>query len=83
MNLIKLTRCVRALKTTPRFYLERSILSISGVLGTTEAYAYIDPGAGGILLQIILGGVAGAIVMGKLFWHRILGLFGWQRVEMS
>ena len=36
------------------------------------ALAYLDPGTGSMMLQIILGGVAGLLVAGKLFWHRIL-----------
>jgi len=36
-----------------------------------SAYAYIDPGSGSMLLQILLGGIAGAIVAVKLFWHRM------------
>lgn len=39
---------------------------------TTPAYAYLDPGTGSMMLQIILGGIAGLLVAGKLFWHRIL-----------
>ncbi|MDE0779560.1 MAG: hypothetical protein OSB67_02295 [Alphaproteobacteria bacterium] len=37
----------------------------------TPAYAYIDPGTGGMLLQLLLGGAAGALVIGKLYWLRI------------
>ena len=33
---------------------------------------YIDPGTGSMLLQVILGGVAGAAVAVKMFWHRII-----------
>lgn len=40
------------------------------------AQAYLDPGAGSLLLQALLGGVAGLVVLLKLFWHRILALFG-------
>ncbi|MBF0248479.1 MAG: hypothetical protein HQL36_10480 [Alphaproteobacteria bacterium] len=40
------------------------------------AHAYVDPGTGGFLLQIILGGVAGAMVVLKLYWQRFLALFG-------
>jgi len=83
MNLIVFTRYVRTLETAPRFYLERSILSIGCLLGASNAHAYIDPGAGGILLQIVLGGVAGTIVMGKIFWYRIVSFFGFQQVEKS
>ena len=32
--------------------------------------AYLDPGSGSLLLQGIVGGVASAIVMGKVYWRR-------------
>ncbi len=34
--------------------------------------AYIDPGSGSMILQMILGGLAAAAVFLKVFWHRIL-----------
>lgn len=40
-------------------------------LFSTPAHAYIDPGTGGMLLQLLLGGVAGALVIVKLYWYRI------------
>ena len=36
---------------------------------------YLDPSTGGILLQVILGGAAGGLVVFKLFWRRILSIF--------
>ena len=36
-----------------------------------DAHAYIDPSAGGMLLQLLLAGTAGVAVLGKLFWVRI------------
>ena len=39
-------------------------------------FAYIDPSAGGMLMQLLLGGTAGLLVIGRLFWSRIRGLFG-------
>lgn len=39
------------------------------------ADAYIDPGTGSMILQLLLGGVAGALVVGKLYWHKLLALF--------
>ena len=48
-----------------------------GTIGiTTPAYAYLDPGTGSMLLQLLLGGVAGALVVGKLYWHRVKAFFG-------
>lgn len=46
------------------------------ILIPQSADAYIDPGSGNLLLQLLLGGVAGLIVIGKLYWYRILALFG-------
>jgi hypothetical protein len=41
----------------------------------SPAYAYLDPGTGSILLQLILGGVAGLLVVVKLYWHRFMSFF--------
>lgn len=45
--------------------------------------AYVDPGTGSLLLQLLLGGVAGAAVLLKLFWHRILRFFGLEPKEVG
>ena len=45
----------------------------------STAYAYIDAGTGSMILQLLLGGVAGALVLGKLYWHRLKGLFQFGR----
>jgi Na+/proline symporter len=37
----------------------------------SPALAYVDPGTGSILLQLLLGGLAGVAVVWKLFWSRI------------
>ena len=37
----------------------------------TPAYAYLDPGTGSMLLQLLVGGVGGALVVGKLYWARL------------
>ena len=42
---------------------------------TDSAYAYLDPGTGSMIVQIILGGVAGLAVAGKLFWSQITEFF--------
>ena len=47
-----------------------------GLFAPTNALAYIDPAAGGILLQALLGGVAGILVIGKLYYHKLKALFG-------
>jgi hypothetical protein len=42
----------------------------------TDAYAYLDPGTGSMLLQVILGGVAAVGVAIKLYWHKLRAAFG-------
>jgi hypothetical protein len=37
----------------------------------TEAHAYLDPGTGSILLQLLLGGFAGLLVIIKMYWKNI------------
>ncbi len=51
---------------------------IAIVLAATSlpAHAYLDPASGSMILQMIVGGVAGVALAVKLFWHRILGFFG-------
>ena len=46
------------------------------LLSGRPAYAYLDAGTGSMLLQLLLGGLAGLAVILKLFWHKVLGLFG-------
>ena len=45
------------------------------------AMAYLDPGTGSMLLQLLLGGVAGAAVVGKLFWQRIVSFVTGKRTS--
>lgn len=44
-------------------------------LTTTPAHAYLDPATGSIILQVLLGGVAGMALVAKLYWHRLLTFF--------
>ena len=41
----------------------------------TEAYAYLDPGTGSILLQGLIAAIATALATGKYWWHRVKSLF--------
>ena len=40
------------------------------ILMAAPAQAYIDPGVGGMLVQLLLGGVAGVVVIMRLYWER-------------
>jgi hypothetical protein len=41
------------------------------LLTAKPAYAYLDPGTGSMILQLLLGGVAGALMVGKLYFRKI------------
>ena len=57
------------------FYALLLMLALSNPL-----YAYLDGGSAGMLVQLLLGGFAGAIAVVKIYWHQlksfILRLFG-------
>ena len=36
-----------------------------------DAWAYLEPGTGSMLLQLLLCGLGGALVVAKLYWHRL------------
>lgn len=58
--------------------LRNSVFIVAFVLSmglSSPAYAYLDPGTGSMLLQLLLGGFAGALVIGKLYWHRLRDMF--------
>ena len=37
--------------------------------------AYLDPGTGSVLLQLILASLLGVGVAVRIFWHKIVSLF--------
>ena len=48
-----------------------------------SAFAYLDPGTGSMLLQVILGGIAAIGVALKLFWHKIRIALGMSKMAAS
>ena len=40
-----------------------------------NAEAYLDPGTGSMMLQVILGGIAAIGVAVKLYWHKLVAIF--------
>jgi hypothetical protein len=54
------------------------ILLADSAAGSAAAllFQYIDPGAGSLLLQLLLGGIAGVAVIAKLYWKKLQGWFG-------
>jgi len=53
-----------------------SFTAISFLMFFTEpAYAYLDPGTGSMILQAVIGAIAGSAVAIKIFWKRIKYFF--------
>ncbi len=54
------------------------------LLGADPVMAYLDPGTGSMMLQVILGGIAAIGVALKLYWHKLrvaLGFRGKEKLE--
>ena len=39
------------------------------------AHAYLDPGTGSMILQIVIGAVAGALLAVKAYWYKVSTYF--------
>ncbi len=60
-----------------------ALLAVMTLPIATPAHAYLDPGTGTMILQIILGGVAGMLVAGKLYWARLKEFLGFSTGEIT
>ena len=54
----------------------RVIIGVFLLLLVAHAEAYLDPGTGSMLLQVILGGIAAIGVAIKLYWHKFRVVLG-------
>ena len=45
---------------------------LSGLFYSSSAYAYLDPGAGSFILQMLIAGIMGIILTIKLYWDRLI-----------
>jgi hypothetical protein len=49
------------------------VVSLAGLaILCSPAYAYLDPGTGSVVLQLLLGGLAGLAAVAKLYWAQIV-----------
>jgi len=47
-----------------------AILMIFGHLAISDAYAYLDPGSGSIIIQMLVGTLVGVGIVLKLYWQK-------------
>jgi len=58
------------------FGLGMHVITQATMVTSGAVWGYLDPGSGGILLQVLLGGVAAVGVLLKLYWNRVRAIFG-------
>jgi len=46
-----------------------------GQLFVTEAYAYLDPGTGTMIIQMLIGALVGVGITLKVYWDKIMFKF--------
>lgn len=51
------------------------LLSFLVLFGEHQAYAYIDPGVGSFVFQMLIAGLVGASFLIKIFWKQIKMFF--------
>ncbi len=67
------------LKRKPEHYRPGALLvilfTVTCMLQASVAHAYIDPGTGSYLFQLLIGGALGGMVALKLYWKDIVNFF--------
>ncbi len=53
------------------FWISMTLSAVFLMEAPTPAHAYLDPGTGSMMLQVLLGGIAGGLVIGRLYWQKI------------
>jgi hypothetical protein len=56
-----------------------SIVCVLVLFSAESTHAYLDPGTGSMILQGVIAGFAIVSVVCKLYWSRLLRLFGFRK----
>ncbi len=51
------------------------LVAVVAIVVPAPAHAYLDPGSASMIVQMIIGAVAGVGIAVKLYWHKIKGFF--------
>jgi hypothetical protein len=52
-----------------------TVLGLVYLVFIEEAYAYLDPGTGSYILQLIIAGLLGGLFALKMFWSKVKNFF--------
>jgi|TARA_B110000914_G_scaffold196607_1_gene185949 uncharacterized membrane protein len=59
--------------------LTRGFLLLISLSAAFNAYGYIDPGTGSLIIQSVIGAIAAIGVTVKIYWHKLRLLFSKRR----
>lgn len=48
-----------------------SILLLSRGFFVSDAYAYLDPGTGSVIIQAVIGAIAAVLITLKIYWYKL------------
>ena len=51
------------------------LLAFALIIPTNITYAYLDPGSGSLIIQLLVAAILGGLVTIRMFWSKILTLF--------
>lgn len=54
----------------------KAIAVAAGVMLAPNAFAYLDPGTGSIIIQGLIAGIAMVGVTARMYWHKLQSMFG-------
>lgn len=58
-----------------RFIVDAFLCFVLALTVSTDAQAYLDPGTGSYIFQILIAGLVGGLFAVKIFWARIKFIF--------
>ena len=58
-----------------RNFIDASLICILFLFVTSEAHAYIDPGTGSYIFQLVIAALLGALFALKVFWNNVKAFF--------
>ena len=68
---------MRSIRAAILFPITLSLLFLGA--SASSAHAYLDAGTGSMILQVLLGGVAGLAIAANLYWYQFLPAVGIKR----
>lgn len=88
--------CRRPLDTAPHCWVRPRFWTDSGsmlftvvvaclvvAMSSQPAWAYLDPATGSMILQGLIGGLVGALVVGRLYWQKLRHFFSAKKWHFS